>query len=376
MSWTDEELDKLFSDSAGDMTFEYKKEYFKDIEKHLPISRKRDILWNGLSMLMGVVVVYLMIQPVDTVIKSGQHKVDYVLAKSNVQSEGLNDVATEISSAINTNSQFTSTKETTSNKRIETNVVQTQKKTDKIEVASVIAAEEKTSNVDLLDKIEVGLIDENKLGGSLQENIEIVDRIDLTPRLDFFVQGIGGVGQGKMLPGEKVSKLTGLGLGVEYNRNRLSASFALNGVVSHHEGMELSRVSKVYGFGSTEYKSTIEYSKLFMLESELTLGYRMGRITAYGGLNVNYLATTECSITNSKDEEIKDADIRKVYGYSTGLKSWGLKPMVGLSYDFKNRIQLGANVGAQVIETVEPEFLEGVSRPLPIEGRLYLRWKF
>ena len=35
MSWTDEELDKLFSDSAGDMTFEYKKEYFKDIEKHI-----------------------------------------------------------------------------------------------------------------------------------------------------------------------------------------------------------------------------------------------------------------------------------------------------------------------------------------------------
>ena len=53
MSWTDEEIDKLFSNNAGNMTFEYKKGYFKEIEKHLPVAKKRDFLWNGLTLLMG-----------------------------------------------------------------------------------------------------------------------------------------------------------------------------------------------------------------------------------------------------------------------------------------------------------------------------------
>ncbi|MFZ9029062.1 MAG: hypothetical protein ACO2Z9_08605, partial [Crocinitomicaceae bacterium] len=186
---------------------------------------------------------------------------------------------------------------------------------------------------------------------------------------------IAGIGQGKMLPGEKVSKITGLGIGVELNRRKLTASLALNGVISHHQGMELSRISKVYGFGSTEYKSTIEYSKLFLAESELMLGYRMGRLTAYGGMNVNYLVTTESTVSSIENEKVNTNDVRKFYGYKTGLKNWGIKPMIGASYDFKNRIQLGANIGVQVIQTVEPEYLEGTSRPLPLEGRFYLRLK-
>ena len=69
------------------------------------------------------------------------------------------------------------------------------------------------------------------------------------------------------------------------------------------------------------------------------------------------------------------ADIRKLYGYKTGIKDWGLKPMLGMSYDFKNRIQIGANIGAHVIQTIDSEYLQGTSRPLPLEGRFYVRLK-
>lgn len=377
MSWTDEELDKLFSDSAGDMTFEYKKEYFKDIEKHLPISRKRDFLWNGFSLLMGSVIVYLMIQP--TV------PVEVSVAKSSV----VHLAGTEASGY----SSEVAGIRTDSFEGTEISVQSDPQAIELIKPESRITSEPAKDNFKLtgqsiqedveivsatteLHGQKVSLLAQNEFDKELLDKHDAIDGIDRTPRLDFFVQGVGGIGQGKMLPGEKVSKLTGLGLGVEYNRNRLSASFAMNGMVSHHEGMELSRISKVYGFGSTEYKSTIEYSKLFSVESELTLGYRMGRLSAFGGLNVSYLVSTECSITNSVDNIEADNDVRKVYGYTTGLKSWGLKPMIGLSYDFLNNVQLGANLGAQVLETVESEYLEGVSRPMPLEGRIYVRWKF
>lgn len=394
MSWTDEELDKLFSDSAGDMTFEYKKEYFKDIENYLPISKKRDILWTGMTLFMGSIVVYLMIQPVNSVWKnpvSAQH-----IAINNIEDSDSNlnqgqntiKVGEVLSGEVGeTNIRFETVNEK-DNQSVYSGVVsntvekQTESNSNDFVALADSPAKSKTDNTlnvsddhTDLSLLELELLKSEGLSKNLLKAAPQIDRIDVTPGVDFFVQGIAGVGQGKMLPGEKVSKITGLGVGVELNRRKLTASVSLNGVVSHHQGMELSRISKVYGFGATEYKSTIEYSKLFLAESELTLGYRFGRFTAFSGVNVNYLVTTESTVSSFENEKLNTLDVRKLYGYNTGLKNWGLKPMVGMSYDFKNRIQVGANIGAQVIQTVEPEFLEGTSRPLPLEGRLYLRLK-
>jgi hypothetical protein len=46
MSWTDEELDQLFSDAASNATVEYNDAYWKDIEGMLPVRKKRKgLLW-------------------------------------------------------------------------------------------------------------------------------------------------------------------------------------------------------------------------------------------------------------------------------------------------------------------------------------------
>jgi hypothetical protein len=392
MSWTDEELDKLFSDSVGDMTFEYKKEYFKDIEKHLPISKKRDVLWTGMSLLMGSIVIYLMIQPTGAVWE-GEMSSKQTLAEvshTEYQESVISSRKTENGVSFNKNETFSVSRvglvnndkpgvsktpinvksysaETKSmQKVIDTHVTA---KMDQVEFSEVREEQLNLNNLSL-DLLEETAISQELINASPQ-----IDRIDRTSGFDFFIQGIAGVGQGKMLPGEKMSKSTGLGLGIELNKRRLTASIALNGMVSHHDGMELSRISKVYGFGSKEYKSTIEYSKLFKAESELTVGYRMGRFTAFSGVNVNYLVTTESTLSSFENEQLNTTDVRRLYGYKTGLKNWGLKPMIGMNFEFKNRIQFGANLGMQVVETVEPEFLEGTSRPLPLEGRLYLRLK-
>lgn len=387
MNWTDEELDKLFSDSAGDVSFTYKKDYFKDIEKHLPISRKRDFLWNGISMAMGAIIVYLMIQPGTGSSISADQSEGLQLASTDMNTE-VQDVFNLSIDVVSENVGQTTTSGNLIQHSEELVAVSSvdQIKTESIEsngsglslISKEINSEKSEEEIssEKLDQLGLTHLSEKVLNSTIQPSEIILDRIDLTPRMDWYVQGITGLGQGRMLPGEKNSKVFGVGAGVEYNRNHLMASMGINGVVSQHEGMELSRISKVYGFGSTEYKSTIEYSKLFLLESDLTLGYRTGRFAAFGGMNLSYLVTTECSITNTDElKDMADTDVRKEYGYKTGLKNWGIKPMVGASYDFKNKLQLGMNLGAQVLQTVDPQYLEGVSRPMPIEGRIYLRWK-
>ena len=55
MSWTDEEIDKLFNESANAQSFKYDDAYFSEIEAALPINKKgKDFLWMGTAMLFIV----------------------------------------------------------------------------------------------------------------------------------------------------------------------------------------------------------------------------------------------------------------------------------------------------------------------------------
>ncbi len=387
MSWTDEEIDKLFSNNAGNMIFEYKKGYFKEIEKHLPVAKKRDFLWTGLTLLMGSIITYLMIQPL---VYDGKASFMNADIQSNVkysydvekQMRTFTAVVKQVSETSTIPNELQNRTIIASTTELEINPVEKREiNSEQIILSKETVQPEKKSPTSFVYEnkaistlgIEQLFTEESKI--NLLPYSPDIDRVDRTPGFEFFIQGVAGTGHGKMLPGEKFNKVTGIGLGGEWNRKRFTASFAMNGIVSHHNGMELSRISRVYGFGSTEYKSTIEYSKLFLAESELTLGYRLGRLAAFCGVNLNYLVTTESTISSFEDDEMHIADIRKLYGYKTGIKDWGLKPMLGMSYDFKNRIQIGANIGAHVIQTIDSEYLQGTSRPLPLEGRFYVRLK-
>ena len=56
MSWTDEEIDQLYKNSAERVSFEYKNEYWKEMEAMLPEQKGKDFLWFLTSFLfLGIV---------------------------------------------------------------------------------------------------------------------------------------------------------------------------------------------------------------------------------------------------------------------------------------------------------------------------------
>jgi hypothetical protein len=56
-----------------------------------------------------------------------------------------------------------------------------------------------------------------------------------------------------------------------------------------------------------------------------------------------------------------------------GLNRFGIKPMLGYSVNLSHGMILGINVGAQVVQTVNEEFVNGQNSQLPIDGQIYLR---
>jgi len=59
MSWMNEDIDELFSELAEQQSFSYKKAYFKDIERHLPLRKSRKPFIASFLLISSIVAVVL-----------------------------------------------------------------------------------------------------------------------------------------------------------------------------------------------------------------------------------------------------------------------------------------------------------------------------
>ncbi len=69
MSWTDEEIDRIFQKEATKQPVEYKDAYWREFEAMLPVSRKRDFLW---FLTSGIFIALLLITPFLGVLNAGR----------------------------------------------------------------------------------------------------------------------------------------------------------------------------------------------------------------------------------------------------------------------------------------------------------------
>ncbi|MGB0914956.1 MAG: hypothetical protein ACPGVI_02745 [Crocinitomicaceae bacterium] len=112
MSWTDEEIDKLFQKEAAKQPVEYKDAYWKEFEAMLPVTRKGDFLW---FLTSGIFVALLLVTPFVGVLnsersaeimamESGLEMVPSRIEQSridNVVESNQNKINTKVSEAVN-----------------------------------------------------------------------------------------------------------------------------------------------------------------------------------------------------------------------------------------------------------------------------------
>ena len=72
-------------------------------------------------------------------------------------------------------------------------------------------------------------------------------------------------------------------------------------------------------------------------------------------------------------EEDVEMEREVLYGHMEGIRRFGLKPMIGYSIDLPSNITIGLNIGAQVMPSVNEEYIDGQNNKLPIDGQLYFR---
>ncbi|HHZ81372.1 MAG TPA: hypothetical protein EYN64_01395 [Flavobacteriales bacterium] len=171
-------------------------------------------------------------------------------------------------------------------------------------------------------------------------------------------------------PSESTTSSLGFGIGTSFQKGRFIFTTGVNAIMSNHSDMLLSREAKVYGFGSELYRYNLEYKQTYSLEGAFTVGYILGRHTISLGCRPSYMINSRVIINQEGPEGFERND---VYGFMDGLNRFGIKPMIGYSINLSHGLVFGINVGAQLVQTVNEEFVNGKNSQLPIDGQLYLR---
>ena len=437
MSWTDEEIDDLFREGAKTQSFEYDNAYFSEIEAALPVNGKgKDFLWLGTALVFVAVLTtgYFVNSNGKNTFNTESNQLAHLelnenekrtAAETTVNGEALTGNQAELivntvsgssaaaSSVGAITNNGTSAAASTNEKGVETNTGATQSMYDlatrnvrsktnssvvdksalelsKTTSATVSAG--KQSLIKLRNDSKVG--DQHKfdfvrtpitagldvnaanlLDQEIDQNLQasaLPVLGELRPKAAFFVELNGGMSQSLVTPSEYTSRSFGGGVGVESYLGNFSLTTGLNVKISDHQDLVLTReAGKLYSYGSTIGVDQYDFNKLYSIEMPISLGYNLNKHNFNIGVRPSLLIAGQMKHEVYGNGELMRSN-ESTGLIDGGLKIFGLKPTVGYAYRM-NQWMIGANIGVQLMQSVEEQYIKGMNNPFPIDGQIYIR---
>lgn len=405
MSWKDEEIDMLFGEAADQQVFEYRPEYWKDIEKQLPINKnyKRPLWWWSASVF---VVSFLGLMFVEF----PENKENNDLSESN-RSTRSNSTTTKrelnykrIVSSIESkvSAGFVKSKGIQNEKFNESNVTKSadmdnedlydEVKTIEFKNSktpnSIGIEEEDISGLTQIDKANERFNIENSfLKNDLCLSLRTIVYLKPTPQLltsknenlkaklsTFYIEFNGGIGQSWSKQNEdfrSVNGFTGLSFGYSFPINRFLITSGIGVQATKFNNLEIMDRTKIYGFGSSILENSYEFSLIYSLSIPIGIHYIKGRHSFNAGINtsVNILTRLKHSQNIDGNRTLYSSGVSGVSFFNR----FGLQPAVGYSFYINEKTQFGARFQLQLIEPLKSNRFIGTHQKIPFDGQIYLR---
>ncbi|PIE86995.1 MAG: hypothetical protein CSA03_01930 [Bacteroidetes bacterium] len=193
---------------------------------------------------------------------------------------------------------------------------------------------------------------------------------EMRPKAAFYLELNAGASQSLITPSEYSSTSYGGGLGVETYLGNFNLTTGLNLAVSNHKDLTLTTEGKNYSFGSALRKHEYSYNQVYNLDLPINLGYNFGNHNVNLGVRTSVLLGAKIQHSVFDDQEMLRSE--KLYGLAGGLKRFAVRPTVGYACRMKNWT-VGANIGVQMMQSVNEEYINGLNNRFPIDGQIYLR---
>ena len=392
MSWRDEEIDDLFRDAADQQSFEFRSEYFKDIEKQLPIKRSRKpFFWwftssvflltflgwgileganfdqkqsNGLAIDAKAGKVLHAVEPASV---KGHHAADQ--AERSVQAndsqekgarlperannlgmvnEPFSEVLSIIPVAVENNSAIPVSEEPMA-------VAETSEETD-----HAIAG---LSLIDIPTIYKTPELNPSALYGGAKKN------------LSFYLEFGSGIGQGWVSTNPATingNLFVNGGIGNRFGRFNLTAGLGMR--ASKLGDLQIMERTKIYGFGYSTYENQYTFQSFYSIEAPVNVHFQMDRHAVGAGIVPSFNLCTGLTRT----EWIDGIQVVQRTGVSNvGLfNKMGMAGTIGYAYSVNEHMQIGARGAIQFVEPLSSDRFVGTRVKMPFEGQVYLRRTF
>ncbi len=395
MSWEDENIDKLFRETSENLSFDFKEEYWDEMEAMLPKKkRKFPFIWFFTSLLVCVFLAStFLLKPLtrdDKKIKAPatvltQYHPNKQVKEGNnlhrIEKKNQNQVSSTI---VNSKTPVKKERKLGSSENFSTSLFTAINRSEFTERKTIIHQEMIDTNT------AVPII--NTESKDLNEPISAISnlRFPSTPflhslvlnppisthfsRWHLYFDASTAMGQSLVesnSAGSSISKGFGLGTGIMYSTKLWSFSSGLAVSFKSFDNLCINERVKIYGFGVQNFEKEIEYNQLYSLEVPLMTSIKQKNHIVQFGIVPSFLLGSKISYENRTNDVVTASST--LFGYRKGLTNFGLKPTIGYLFKISNSLQIGANVQVQLFSPLQDELFLGVKNKMPVNGQIYIR---
>lgn len=418
MNWTDEELDQLFSDAADNATVEYNDAYWNDIEKMLPVRKKRKgLLWwmGGAGALVFFGTLLIVQSPFETKSSITTQVSNELSKRSNANLNGNSPSETgiqnvksgssrEANATISTNKsketkeilnlQNPNKKKVSKEKVIPTDVLQTKEKSSESASELLDKSLRTAESQGLANPVIAKEVESIKNQPAVEETegVPTLATIDIFPLYQsgellptfyklkarsphaLYAEVAIGMGQSPILSSENgsgIAKTFGLQFGYTHQKNKFRYSSGLGISLQQFDNVYIKERSQIYGFGSNSVDNHYRFSSILRFEVPLSFAYQMNRHAISAGMNLSFPLVAGLSYTKFIDGNMSIQE--KGYTSTEFFKPFGAEAQVGYAYQLGSHWELGAKVQMQLINPIASDRILGKTNMLPLSGQVTLR---
>ncbi len=433
MSWTDDEIDKLFRESEPKQGFQYKKEYWEEFASSLPVQneRKKFIWWWANGIVLVIFTGLAIFEGFSTNIEEHSQKSYVGDDKMSTRKSTMNGSLSAISDS---KTEFDSKSENVNNKQrnLDLKLVDKQVKQNlKVPLNGDFPSQENTitvpktsqyftinessdeNSVDSIEPLEVTFnTDEENTAfpnTNLQDEVlkdneknfesnEVADEeFKLYPhkakstyteaaltevstlkeklkKHTYWLEINGGMQQAWIESNPTYADVSGklaVAAGLSRSFGRIQLNYGLGVQLTKFSNLRIEDRTVLYGFGANYITNSYQFNSMYSVITPIELSYGFGRNVVQIGLIGSFNAVERLRRTKTVDEIETYNNVG--YTHTDLISRIGLLPTIGYAYYVSEKTTFGAKFGAQVISPIQSDRFVGTPKSFPFEGQVYLR---
>ena len=396
MNWTEDEIDDLFREAANQQSFEYRPEYWKDIEAQLPIkkSRKPFIWWFSanvfLTIFISLLVVELVQLPFEDLSKNRINELRPLSSKKQLIKKSLATVGNHHnklnSNRIKAIEKYINPSKHLSAKVFESSLfhkqISSKSSNQKIENKGLLSNEKAVYlENEIIETLLIGAQNSDfqqmilstkplELAGEKEQLLKSENHFNVGKKVGYFIEMNGGMQEGWTRSSDlSINGSAGISAGIVLPINQFKVKIGVGLKAMEFDNLYIKEEARIYGFGSNLVEKKYEFGSMYSLIVPLDLSYSIGR----HNLSLGVISSFNLMASFKKTEVVDGTNIVFSNGM-TGVNLFNkiaLEPSLGYSYSVNENVQIGVRAGMNVLQPVQSQRFSGSIVKMPINGQIF-----